>query len=71
MTANPLMLKQPARPGRETAESLEAFAEELNRMAWVKASGLPYFVNRRINPKGELERFLDRKIAVGMTTGAN
>lgn len=58
---NPLVGRQPERPGRVTKESLETYAEELNRMAWVKASGQPYFVNKRTDEKG-VTHFLDRKI---------
>jgi len=64
MADNPFLGGQGPRPGRETRESLEAYAEELNRMAWVRASGQPYFVNRRLDEKtNEYKHFLDRKIA--------
>src|SRR5688572_24876400 len=63
MTANPLMLRQPARAGRVTVESLEAYADELNRMRFVKASRQPYFVNRRlVEETHEYKHFLDRKV---------
>lgn len=62
MTANPLMLRQPTGSGRATPDSLASYAEDLNRMNWVKASGQPYFVNKRADDDG-VKHYLDRKIA--------
>jgi hypothetical protein len=61
MTDNPLIGRQPQKPGRVTKEMLDALAERLNRMSWVKQSGKPYFVGKRTNENGA-EHFLDRMI---------
>jgi hypothetical protein len=60
MTANPLMMRQPSRPGRVTVEMLQELTEKLNKSRFVKDSGLPYFVGRRVEEDGELH-FLDRR----------
>ena len=60
MTANPLLERQPAKLGRVTKESLEAYAERLNRERWVLATGKPYFVNKRTDADGFTVHFLDR-----------
>lgn len=61
MTANPLLLRQPARPGKVTVEMLEKLVVSLNRTGFVKDSDKPYFVGKRINSDGALEHFLDRR----------
>lgn len=63
MTANPLMLRQPARPGKVTLEMLHELAASLNRSNFVRDSGLPYFVGRRVDEDGTAKHFLDRRFA--------
>ena len=43
-------------------DNLRPHCDRLNAMAWVAASGLPYFVNERTNAKGQIEHFVDRRI---------
>lgn len=43
-------------------DDLHAYAENLNGQRWVVDSGLPYFVNKRIQANGATKHFLDRKI---------
>lgn len=64
MTDNPLLLKAQVtrRRGKVTVEMLHEQADNLNRSGWVRASGLPYFVNQQPDTKnGGVQHFLDRK----------
>ena len=61
MADNPLIGREPTKPGRVTEESLNDYAAALNRENWVKATGGAYFVNKRVDDKG-VRHFLDRKI---------
>jgi hypothetical protein len=66
--------REPAK-GPVTVEQLHEMAERSNRMAWVVASGLPYFVNRRwedgVGGKpGKHVHFLDRRSAALDTESA-
>lgn len=52
--------------GKVTVAMLHTMAEQSNRMAWVRASGQPYFVNRKWedgteSQPGKYVHFLDRK----------
>jgi hypothetical protein len=59
MAANPLLDRQSSRPGRVTEESLHDYADKLNGMHWVRSSGKPYFVSKRLENGVEIH-FLDR-----------
>jgi hypothetical protein len=61
MTDNPLM-RIPPGGGGSGVERLHEHVEKLNDYLWVAASGLPYFVNRRLNAKNVFEHYVDRKI---------
>lgn len=63
MTANPLMTATAARPGRVTVDMLHEMVASLNATRFVQDSGLPYFVNKKVDAKG-VTHFLDRKVAV-------
>lgn len=41
---------------------LQKHCDMLNDMNWVRASGLPYFVNAKVKDDGSTEHFVDRKI---------
>lgn len=63
MPDNPFLSGHSKKNGPVTTDSLEAYAAELNRMRFVKASGQPCFVNRRLDEEThEYKHFLDRKI---------
>lgn len=59
---NPLIGRQPQRAGRVTADMLHQLADSLNRSGWVHDSGLPYFVNSRVDEMKGLVHFLDRRM---------
>ena len=56
MTANPLLDRQPKQPIRDVREHVDS----LNRLAWVKASGRPYFVATTRREDGTVEYRVDR-----------
>jgi hypothetical protein len=67
MMTNPLASAEPVRFGRVTAAMLYEMADNLNRCAFVRDSGLPYFVANRLQSDGTYKHVLDRKIEKGMT----
>lgn len=61
MAANPLIDRLPQNRGRVTTEMLHDYADHLNTLGWVRASGKPYHVGVRVNSDGKTEHFLDRR----------
>ena len=53
---NPLIAARKVAPVRD----LDAYAEWVNSLNWVRGSGFRYYVRQRVGPEGEVERFLDR-----------
>lgn len=62
---NPLLGKEgkPLRQARIDEAVLHSHVAYLNNFNWVRDSGLPYFVNKRLNAENVYEHFVDRKIA--------
>jgi hypothetical protein len=61
MTANPLLGRQPAGPGKVTTAMLHDYADRLNRTWFVRHSGKPYHVGRKTDADGSVVHFLDRQ----------
>lgn len=59
---NPLMLAAPKkRAGKVTLEMLEEMVASLNKARFVRDSGKPYFIGRRVEDE-KVVHFLDRKL---------
>ena len=61
MANNPFIDGAPRKAGKVTEQQIRDYAERLNAEAWVRFSGKHYFVNKRLNDKGEEVHYLDRE----------
>lgn len=61
MPDNPFLSGSPKKAGRLTVADLEEHVDWLNRRRFISDSGLPYFVNKRIEDDSSVVHFVDRK----------
>lgn len=61
MADNPFMRGQSQGGGKVTREMLEDYVVRLNGSNFVRHSGKPYFVARRVNDDGTVNYILDRQ----------
>ena len=61
--SNPLTVNNPAPFCKQSLGDLQAYADRLNGMNFVRANGWEYFINQRTMPDGTVQRYLDRRDA--------
>lgn len=61
-TTNPIIERKPEKgAGKLGFEGLKIYCDKLNDMAWVKASGKPYFIDRKDKGDGAVDYRLERR----------
>lgn len=61
MPDNPFLSGTPKKAGKLTVADLEEHVTWLNSRRFIVNSGLPYFVNKRVEADSSVVHFVDRK----------